>query len=155
MAIRLDAVWQRVAGVVEHSEVEAIGARQRVDASGLQSIQVQTLRIYEGVEQTDGEIGVRFEHIVANDDQMIDRIVPAATKRSDPGPERIGDERPDVGTACIDVDGRGQLAGFEQRLDRLPGFDRNDVRRWLVRFDVLVARQNPSDLAEINAKLVR
>jgi hypothetical protein len=55
----------------------------------------------------------------------------------------------------VDADRRRELARGEELVDRLPGLDRHDVRRRLVLRDVLVAREHPRDLVEVDAVLRR
>ena len=54
----------------------------------------------------------------------------------------------------LDADGGGELAGYQHVLHLLARLDRHDVRRRPVLGHVLVARQHPGDLAEIDAVLL-
>ena len=94
------------------------------------------------------------EQLVLDDDRVVDREDAGALQHGEAGFDRVGNQRRRVRNLILQPDGGDDLAGRQLILERLTRFDRDHVRRWTVLGDVLVARQHPRDLPEIDAVLV-
>ena len=81
---------------------------------------------------------------------MIDGVVATLIEGREAGLQRVWNQRPNVGIVRLDVDRRGEFAGAEQLPDRLSRLDGQNVGGCFVALDMLVAGQDPGDLAQVD-----
>ena len=62
---------------------------------------------------------MRGEQLVLHHDEVVDRVLAALAQRVQPGLERVGDQRRDVGMIHLDADRGGDLAGDQHLRERL------------------------------------
>ena len=155
LAVRLDAVGQRIAGDLHHPPVHLVDLGRLLDLPGLEALEIDPLRARERVEHIGGEVRMRGEQLVLDHDGVVDRIVAALAQRREPGLQRVGDQRLHVRAISTSTPMAAASSPDDQHvLHLLAGLDRHHVGGRLVFGDVLVARQHPGDLAEIDAVLV-
>ena len=109
-AIGLDAVGHRIAARDVHDALVHQGVALQRDVSGLKLLDIHLLGLRKSVEHVRRQTRIGLKQFIADDNEMVDRIMAAARQRGEARFLRIGDQRHDVGMIDRYADGGDKFA---------------------------------------------